>query len=107
MPEEKGKQNPKEPYTDKYQIYISCSYGHKLACVDDKLSKLFKTHLGKDPVYNYINSMMVENKYHSEVMKKRLTINIELVMTKEYNEDFNLTLNLGSVTMIQLIMILK
>ena len=107
MPEEKGKQNPKEPYTDKYQIYIPCSYGHKLACVDDKFSKLFKTHLGKDPVYNYINSMMVENKYHSEVMKKRLTINIELVMTKEYNEDFNLTLNLGSVTMIQLIMILK
>ena len=60
VPEEKGKQNPKEPYTDKYQIYIPCSYGHKLACVDDKFSKLFKTHLGKDPVYNYINSMMVE-----------------------------------------------
>ena len=83
VPEEKGKQNPKEPYTDKYQIYISCSYGHKLACVDDKLSKLFKTHLGKDPVYNYINSMMVEITITVKWWKKDLTFNKKLVMTKE------------------------
>ena len=43
-----GKQNPDEPYTNKYQKYIACSYGYKLVCVDDKFSKPFKTYLGED-----------------------------------------------------------
>ena len=29
--EDNGKQNP----NDFYQIYVACSYGHKLVCVDD------------------------------------------------------------------------
>ena len=39
VPKDNGKQNPSEPYTDKYQIYIGSSYGYKLVCVDDKFSK--------------------------------------------------------------------
>ena len=51
MPEDNGKQNPKESYTKKYQKDIACNYGYKLVCVDDKFSKPFKTYLGKDAVY--------------------------------------------------------
>ena len=41
-PEDNEKQNPEKPYTNKYQKHITCSYGYKLVCVDDKFSKLFK-----------------------------------------------------------------
>ena len=71
---------------DKYQKHIACSYDYKLICVDDKISKPFKIYLGKDSVHSFINNMIEESKYCSDVMKKYF--NIELVMTKEDNEDF-------------------
>ena len=61
-------------------------YGYKLVCVDDKFTKLFKSFLGKDTVYNFISSMTKESKYCSHVMKKHF--NKELVMTKKDNKDF-------------------
>ena len=39
LPEDNGKQNPSESYTNKYQKYVAFSYGYKLVSVDDKLSK--------------------------------------------------------------------
>ena len=75
-----------QSYTSKYQKHAACSYGYKLVCVDDKFSEPFKTYLGKDEVYNFINSMIKESKYCNEVMTKHF--NKELVMTKEDNEDF-------------------
>ena len=42
VPEDNGKQNPNEPYTSKYKKYVACSYGYKLACVDEKFSQPFK-----------------------------------------------------------------
>ena len=57
-----------------------------LVCVYDKLTKPFKTYLGEDAVYNFINSMIEESKYCSNVIKNHF--NKELVMTKKYNEDF-------------------
>ena len=84
--EDNGKQNPNESYTNRYQKHVACSYGYKLVCVDDKFSKPFKSHLGKDAVYNFISSMIEESKYCSDVMKKHF--NKELVMTTEGNEDF-------------------
>ena len=42
MPEDTGKQNPKESYANKYQKHSACSYGYKLVCIDDKFSKPFK-----------------------------------------------------------------
>ena len=48
--EDNRKQNPNESYTNKYQKYVACSYGYKLVCVDHKLSKPFKSHLGEDAV---------------------------------------------------------
>ena len=70
MPEDNGKQNQNKSYTSKYKKHVSCSYGYKLVCVDDKFSKSFKSYLGKDVVYNFNNSIVQENKYCSDVMKK-------------------------------------
>ena len=62
VPDDHGKKYPEESYTNNYQKHIACSYGYKLVCVDDKFSKPFKTYLGKDAVYNFINSMIEESK---------------------------------------------
>ena len=55
MPENNGKQNQEDSYTNKYQKDIACSYGHKLVWVDDKFSKDFNTCIGEDAVNNIIN----------------------------------------------------
>ena len=86
VPKDNGNQNQEEFYTNKYHKHIACSYGYKLVFVDDKCSKSFKWYLGKDAAYNFINSMIEESKYCSNLMKKHL--NKEFVMTKEDNEDF-------------------
>ena len=61
VPENNGKQNPNESYTNKYQKHVACSYGYKLVCVDDKFSKPFKSYLDEDVVSNFINSMIKES----------------------------------------------
>ena len=71
---------------NKYKKDVACSYGYELVCVDNKFSKPFKSYLREDAVYNFIDSMIEESKYFSEVMKK--PFNKELVMTKKHNEDF-------------------
>ena len=38
VPEDNGKQNPNESYTNKYKKHVACSYSYKLVCVDDKFS---------------------------------------------------------------------
>ena len=87
VPEDKGKQNPYKSYTKNIkQKHVAFRYGYKLVCVDDKFSKTFKSYSGEDTVYNFINSMIEESKYCSEVTKKHF--NKELVMTKEDDEDF-------------------
>ena len=85
-PQDNGKQNSGKSYKNKYQKHIACSYGYKLDGADDKFSNPFKTYLGKDTVYNFIGSMIEENKYFSEMMEKNF--NKELVMTIGDNEDF-------------------
>ena len=78
--EKNVKQNPKECYTNKYQKHFACSYGYKLVCVDDKFSRPFKAYLDKDAAYSFINNMIEESKYCSEVLKKYF--NKKLGMTK-------------------------
>ena len=67
VPEDNGKRNPNEFYTKKYKKHVACSYGYKLVCVDDKP---FKSYFGEDTVYNFIDNMIQESKYCSDVMKK-------------------------------------
>ena len=86
VPEDNGKQNQEELYTNKYQKYVACTYGYKLVFVDDKFSQPFKTCLGEDAIYNFINNMIKESKYCSEVIEKHF--NKGLIITKEDNKDF-------------------
>ena len=83
MPEDNRKPNPEETYTNKSQKHIASSYDYKLVCVNDKFSKTFKAYLGKDAIYNFSNSLIKENKYCSDGMKKHF--NKELAITKENN----------------------
>ena len=54
-------------------------------CID-KFSTPFKSYLGEDGVYNFVNSMIEENKYCSDVLKA--CFNKEFEMTKKDAEDF-------------------
>ena len=84
--ENNGKQNQEESYTNKYINIMLAVMDINLVCIDDKFRKPFKTYLGEDAVYNFINSLIKESKYCSGVIKKHF--NKELVMTKEDNENF-------------------
>ena len=42
VPEDNGKQNQNDSYSNKYQKHVACSYSYKLLCIDDKFSKTFK-----------------------------------------------------------------
>ena len=86
VPNDNGKLNPEESYTNKYQKYVACSYGSKLVYVHDIFSKHFKSYLGEDDVYNFINSMIGESKYCIDITKKHFKK--KLVMTKKEDEDF-------------------
>ena len=86
VPEDNEKQIPEDSFQNKYQKHVSCTYGYQLVCVDDNFSKPFKSYIGEDAVYNFINSIVEESKYCSEEMKKHS--NKKLVMTKEDDEDF-------------------
>ena len=86
MPEDNGKQDSNESFTNKYKKYTACSYGYKLVCVDDNFSKPFKSYLGQDAVCSFIDIMIKKSKYCSEVIKKHF--NKGLVMAKSDSEDF-------------------
>ena len=86
MSEDNGEVYPEESYTNKHQKHIACNYGYKLVCVDDKFSKPFKTYLGEDAVDNFINSMIEESEFCSNMKEKRF--NKELMMTIKGNENF-------------------
>ena len=86
MSEDNEEVYPEEFYTSKHQKHIACNYGYKLVCVDDKFSKPFKTYLGEDAVDNFINSMIEESEFCSNMKEKRF--NKELMMTIKGNENF-------------------
>ena len=65
----------------------------------DKFSKSFERYLRKDAIHNFINVIIEESKYCSDVIKKHFTK--ELVMTKK--KKIKTLLNVGSVNMIMLI----
>ena len=43
VPEDIGKQNANDSYTNKYKKHVDRSYGYKLVCVYDKFGKPFKS----------------------------------------------------------------
>ena len=69
------------------------------------LVNLLKSYLCEDAVDNFINSMIKESKYFTDIMKKHF--NKQLVMTKEDNEDLKTLLNVGFAIIFLLILMLK
>ena len=70
VPEDNWKKNRNDPQNNKYQKHVTCSYGYKIVCVDDKFIKRFKSLLRKNAVDNFISSMVEESKYYPVVIKK-------------------------------------
>ena len=61
-PEENGKQNLDESYTNKYRKHVAYSYDHELVFFDDNSRNPFKSYLGGHAIDNIMNSMLEENK---------------------------------------------
>ena len=61
VPEDNGKQNPGESYTNKYKKHVAYSYGYKLVCL------AVKSYLGE---MLFIKSMIEESKCCTDLMKK-------------------------------------
>ena len=76
VPEDNGKQNSDDCYTNKCQKHVACIYGNKLVCLDDKFRKPFRSYLGEDAVYNFINSTTEESQYCADIMINMLTKNL-------------------------------
>ena len=53
----------------KFLRHVACSYEYKVIYLNDKFSKCFKSYLGKDAIYNFINSMVEKSRYCSDVIK--------------------------------------
>ena len=66
------------------------------------LSVVLVSYLGEDTVYNFINSLVEESTYCTDVMKKHF--NEKLVMTKRDLNILRTLLNVGFVTMVMLMM---
>ena len=65
-------------------------------------SVIFKSYLGEGTIYNFINSLVEESTYCTDVMKKHF--NEKLVMTKRDLNILRTLLNVGFVTMVMLMM---
>ena len=78
VPEADEKQNTDESYTN-----VVFNYGYNIVHVDDKFTK---SYLGKNAVHIFINIIIEDSKYCSEVIKKHF--NKELVIIEEDDEDF-------------------
>ena len=60
IPENSGKQNPDESYTNKYQNHVGYSFGYKVVCVGDQFNKHFKLYLGQDAIHKFMTNMIKE-----------------------------------------------
>ena len=67
VPEENREKTPDDSYTNKYQKHVASFCENKLVCVDDKLSKCFRSQLVEDAIKNFIKSMLEESKHCSVV----------------------------------------
>ena len=69
MPENKRKQNLEDSFTNKCLLPAVMGINYYVL-MKTLVSLLTHTYLGEDGVYNFINSMIRESKYCSQVIKK-------------------------------------
>ena len=79
--EDNGKQNPDKPYAKKHKKMLPAVI---VTNVDDTFSNPFKSYIGEGVVYNFINSMLEESRYYSDLLKNIFKI----VMTKKMMKIF-------------------
>ena len=70
VPEDNGKQNPNDFYTNKYQKYVACIMVINSYVLIINLVSLLNHIQVEDVVYNFVSSMIEESKYCSDLMKK-------------------------------------
>ena len=75
------------PNTKKYQDHIACSYGYRLISADDRYGKPYKTCFGEDAIDKFLNYMIKESEYSSEVTETEF--NKPLAMPEKDHENFN------------------
>ena len=63
-------QNPEEHSMNKYQRYVARSCSYMLVYFGGKFSKPYKSYLGEDAVYSFINSIIKESKTCTGIIKK-------------------------------------
>ena len=100
--EDNGKQKNLIRTSMKNVVY---SYDYKLLYVDDKFSKRLKSYLGKNAVYNFINSMIKESNYRCKVMKNILKKS--LWWLKKIMKILKTLITVGSVKNFMLLVMLK
>ena len=100
--EDNGKQKNLIRTSMKNVVY---SYDYKFLYVDDKFSKRFKSYLGKNAVYNFINSMIKESNYRCKVMKNILKKS--LWWLKKIMKILKTLITVGSVKNLMLLVMLK
>ena len=105
IPENDGKKNPDEPYTNKHQNHFGCSYGYKLASVDNRFSKHFKSYLGQDTVHRFMTSIIKKSRYCSPEMESILMKN--LLRLKKIMKILKVLKNVGFVVILLWKMMLK
>ena len=57
-------------YSKKYQDHIPCSFAYKVACVDDKLTKLIVSFRDKNVAYKFIEAILKEYQYWKKSNEK-------------------------------------
>ena len=73
--------------TEAYQHHIACGYGYKLVCTyDNAYSKPAQVYRGSNAVYKFIEKMLKEEEYCTEVMSKHF--NKEMVITRKEEQKF-------------------
>ena len=74
------------PDTKKYQNHVVCIYGYKLICVDGQYSKSYETYFGEDAIDKFLNDMIKETKYCSEMIETEFSKPI--VITEKDHDNF-------------------
>ena len=102
VPKHSKNQNSDDSYANKYQKHVACIYDYGLVCVDDTFGQRLKSYLGEDALYYFINTMIKQSEYCTNIMKKYF--NQELLMTMKILKTL---LNLVFAIICTLIVILK
>ena len=71
-------------HTKKYHEHVPCSFAYKVVCIDDKYSKSIVVYRGVNAAYEFIRSILKENKYCKKIIKDKFNKNLIMTEKEEY-----------------------